>query len=267
MQSKNHYKTLQFVKGLVVDVGLKLKQLFVSENINDVDIKDKGDLVTFADKLAEETIIKALQKEYPYYSIFSEESGVSGDGDLVWVVDPLDGTTNFVMRNAFWNVSVALLDKKAGIPILGVVFAPMYDALYWALWQHGAYKNGKRLKIKPPSTELHAFCYGDNLTDRARAADYYKNCLLAKKQCRQLGSAQLELAYVAEGTLSSMFIAGANVYDVLAGVLLVKEAGGIVLDEKQIPWRYDQETRKDVWASYDREVIKQQIKLVPMKEE
>ena len=161
---------------------------------------------------------------------------------LLWVVDPLDGTTNFAMHNAFWNISVSLMDIDTGQVLVGVVYAPMYEKMYYSGRGIGAFVNGKRLRLSKVDRDFskgfHAFCYGNGDEAKERAASYYRYMLAQGYQCRQLGAAQLELAYLAEGIIDTMFIASANVYDVAAGVLLVREAGGVVHNEHGTDWGY-----------------------------
>jgi len=268
--------TLSFVKSLLVDVGEQLKSRFVSREDLKIIQKDDGDLVTSADLEADKTIKRELKRQYPYIDIYSEEDAIApavrtkvsklgfeeNTASLVWVVDPLDGTVNFIANNSFWNVSVSLVDLDTGQVLLGVTYAPMYNKMYYAIHGKGAFVNGKRLDISHPSgagregghkrdaqyaPRINAFCYGKGQGPKDRAFEYAYKMVKKGVVCRQWGAAQLELAYIAEGYIDTMFIPGANLYDVATGVLLIQEAGGIVEDEEGLSWGYMGHI-KDVWA-------------------
>ena len=154
------------------------------------------------------------------------------ESDYIWVIDPIDGTTNFAMKNPFFNTTISLNHKNK--PILALVYAPIFDEFYWAIKEGGAYLNQKRLKISKEEDRLeyllHNFCHGSEKKDKEEAADYYKYFLQNGYQIRQLGAAALEIARIAAGITDSIYVPGANPWDVAAGVLIVKEAGGVVTD-------------------------------------
>jgi myo-inositol-1(or 4)-monophosphatase len=218
------------MSSVVRETGDLLKSEFESRGNYDFSIKAKGEIVTKADKLAEERIIAAIKENHPEHSILSEESGMSGDEEgYVWIVDPLDGTTNFAMKVPFFNTTIALV--KDGKIVLGFVYAPMFDEFYWAVDGEGAYLNDEKIAVNADSeakSSLHAFCYGGE--GKMAAADYYKKSLAEGYQVRQLGAAALELARIGSGILDSIIVPAANPWDVAAGALIVQEAGGVVTD-------------------------------------
>ncbi len=226
--------------------GKLLAQEFESFKRTDARLKGKHEIVTRADLVSEETIIREIKSNYPSHSVLSEESGRSrGHSEFLWIVDPLDGTTNFSMHNPLWAVSIGLARLAAGAAsqaeyelIAGVVYAPYMDELFYARKGAGAELNGRRLAVAKlgGARTLNTFCHGSKEQDIKRAVKYYARQKTRGLDCRQLGSASLELAFVAAGRVDSIYIPGANAWDVAAGVLLVKEAGGRVTDENGRPW-------------------------------
>jgi len=133
------------------------------------------------------------------------------------------------MKNPFFNTTVALIIN--GKVVMGIVYAPMFNEYYWAVDGEGAFLNDKKILVNygaEAKSSLHAFCYG--ASGKMAAADYYKEALYGGYQVRQLGAAALELARIGSGILDSMVVPGANPWDVAAGALIVKEAGGKVTD-------------------------------------
>ena len=224
-----------------------------------IKLKSHHEIVTRADLLSEEAIIKEIKRNFPAHSILSEEMGLIETRNftsLRWIIDPLDGTTNFSMHNPLWCVSIAVaeikMDVKSGLNlkvnsekfekaaeiIIGVVYAPFLDELYVVERGKGATVNGHKINVSDISEGkvLNTFCHGKKDSDIKKALDYYRKQKMRGFDCRQLGSAAIELAYVAAGRIESIVIPGANSWDVAAGVLLVNEAGGNVTDFKGDGW-------------------------------
>lgn len=199
--------------------------------------KSKHEIVTKADLLSEEIIIREIKKNFPSHGILSEEKGeVKSVSDYLWIIDPIDGTTNFTMHNPLWSISIGLAhDDKI---IFGAVYAPVTDELFIAEKNKGANLNGKKIKVSKIKNNmtLNTFCHGSTQKDLKRALDYYKKQKLNGFDCRQLGSAAIELSCVASGRVESIVIPGAHSWDVAAGVLLVEEAGGIITDLNGEDW-------------------------------
>jgi len=217
--------------------GEKLLRSYYKHNRSDAKFKSGHEIVTKSDLASEKIIITTIKKHFPEHRILSEEVGkIPGSSEYLWVVDPLDGTHNFSMHNPLWAVSLALFRKEQ--LILGVVFAPALNELFLAEKDGGAWLNGKRIKVSSyqgPKV-INTFCHGSKVSDIKKALKYYNYHKLHDLDCRQLGSASLELAYTAGGRLESIVIPGANSWDVAAGVLLVKEAGGRVTDFQNKAW-------------------------------
>ncbi len=200
-------------------------------------LKSHHEILTRADLLSEEIIIKEIRKKFPRHRILSEEAGeLKSTSDYIWIIDPLDGTTNFSMHNPLWSVSLALAYREE--LVMGLVYAPVLSELFSAAKGRGAYLNGRKIKVSGahgPKT-LNTFCHGREEKHVRQALRYYAYQKLHALDCRQLGSAAIELAYVASGRIESIVIPGANAWDVAAGILLVREAGGRVTDFAGKDW-------------------------------
>lgn len=211
--------------------GIFLLEQFEQFDRATIAIKSPGQIVTQADLGSEKIIIYEIKRNFPDHAILSEESGADGlTSEYLWVVDPLDGTTNFSFHNPLWSISIGLV--KNGEIVLGVVYAPKIKELFVAEKGKGATLSGKSVRVSSvfPEHSINTFCHGGTRKDIERAMKYATKQKENKIDCRQLGSAAIELAYVASGRVESLFIPGAKAWDVAAGVLLVREAGGWVTD-------------------------------------
>jgi len=205
-----------------------------------IKLKSHHEILTRADLLSEEIIIREIRKNFPHHQILSEESGeTKGASDYLWIIDPLDGTTNFSMHNPLWSISLALALQKE--IVLGLVYAPFLGESFIAEKDKGAKLNNKKVQVSEilKGKVLNTFCHGREEKHVKKAIKYYAYQKLHALDCRQLGSAAIELAYVASGRIESIVIPGANSWDVAAGVLLVREAGGRITDFKGKEWNID----------------------------
>lgn len=203
-----------------------------------VKFKSRHEIVSFADLKAEKIILRIIKSNFPDYAVLSEESGQSDKkSDYLWIVDPLDGSTNFSYHNPFFAVSIGLAYKNK--IVLGVIFAPILKELYLGELGQSSLLNSKKIfvsKIVKNSKALNAFCHSSREKDIRRAVKYYQKQKIHGFDCRQIGSASLELAYVAAGRIESIAIPGAHPWDVAAGAILVSGAGGRVTDFASKPW-------------------------------
>ncbi len=192
--------------------------------------KPDKSLVTKADAESEETIKSILTKEFPNHSFLGEESGYDkAESDYSWIVDPLDGTTNYTIRNPFFDVSIALVCKEE--PILGVVYYPYEGEIFYAEKNGGAHLNGKKIKVSDNDEidkSILTFCHGNEEKDINNIINIFGKLKLTTSNVRQIGAAALELCYVACGRVESFLMAGVNPWDVAAGAIIVKEATGKV---------------------------------------
>ncbi|MCB2100056.1 MAG: inositol monophosphatase [Rhodobacterales bacterium] len=211
-------------KGLVRDFG-EVEQLQVSK-------KGPADFVSTADKKAERTLMKELQRVRPKFGLLMEEGGEIPGADTSnrWLVDPLDGTTNFLHGIPHFCISVAL--ERDGEPFAGVVYEPVGDQLFWAEKGAGAYLNGRRLRV---SARRHMdeglFATGipfKGVRDHPAFLAELEGVMAVSAGVRRFGSAALDLAYVAAGRYDGYWETGLSPWDIAAGIVLVREAGGFV---------------------------------------
>jgi myo-inositol-1(or 4)-monophosphatase len=191
------------------------------------------DLVTEADEQAEQKIKEVLREAFPDHEILTEESGrLEGKGDARWIVDPLDGTTNYVHALPFFATSIAL--EREGEVILGVVHDPIARETYTAERGSGATLNGQTIRVSDADELIRALLATSFSHDQeegvAVGLDLFGRFARLTRGVRQLGAGALDLCYVAAGRLDGCFERGLSAWDVAAGVLIVEEAGGKVTD-------------------------------------
>ncbi len=200
--------------------------------------KRQNDFVTEVDKAAEQAIIDVLLTAYPSHAVLAEESGASSnlkeEGDFVWIIDPLDGTTNFIHGFPQYAISIALQQK--GVVTQAVIYDPVHNDLFTATKGSGAFLNNKRLRVSKTDRLSQALIgtgfmwKGD---DPSRLENFLKMFEVMTKNChglRRPGAATLDLAYVAAGRYDGFFEKNLNIWDIAAGALMVTEAGGLVGD-------------------------------------
>lgn len=195
--------------------------------------KGENDFVTTADHASEAAIVSLLKARHPDHSILAEEGGATaGGGDYEWVIDPLDGTSNFMQGVKFFCVSVAC--RRGRELLAGVVYDPLADELFSAERGGGAFRNGEPIAVSRRPSLAGAFL-ATGYPYRAHAAlDVYlaafREVFLESRGIRRCGAAALDLAYTACGSFDGFFEYALSPWDVAAGALLVTEAGGLVTD-------------------------------------
>ena len=199
-----------------------------------VSVKGPGDYVTAADKRCEKVLRMELEKARPGYGFLMEESGsVNGtDPDHRFIIDPIDGTTNFMHSLPLFGISVAL--ERKGEIVAAVTYNPIMDELFTAEKGAGAFLDNKRLRVANRK-DIHEALLGCGIPHRGRdghAENRAEIALLQSKAIgiRRLGSATLDLAYIAAGRLDAFWERGLNPWDMAAGILLIREAGGFTSD-------------------------------------
>jgi myo-inositol-1(or 4)-monophosphatase len=202
------------------------------ENLK-VTTKAANDFVSDVDKQAEAAIISTIQKAYPDHAIKAEESGhLKGNPDFLWIIDPLDGTTNFL--HSFPQFAVSIAFKERGRLSQAVIFNPINQELFTASRGEGAMLNDRRLRVSKQKG-LEGALLGTGFPFRMQQyldvyLETFKALFPMTAGIRRPGSAALDLAYVAAGRLDGFWEIGLNDWDMAAGALLVEEAGGLVSD-------------------------------------
>jgi myo-inositol-1(or 4)-monophosphatase len=209
---------------------------------HDVRFKGTIDLVTEADQAAEDLIADRLRALCPGHDLLCEEGSIGAalGSTYRWVVDPLDGTTNFAHGLPTFAVSIALED--AGIPVVGVVYDPMRDELFVARKGAGASLNGAPIHVSAVDRLLASILatgFSYDFERRARQAEVWRDFLMRVQAIRQTGSAALNLCYIAAGRLDAYWEQGISAWDVAAGAVMVTEAGGTVSDMRGGAFRSD----------------------------
>ena len=213
-------------RGLVRDFG-EIENLQVSK-------KGTADFVSNADRKAEKVIVRELLKARPRYGFLLEEGGeIEGtDTSNRWIVDPLDGTTNMLHGIPHFSISIAL--ERDGEPVAGVIHEPVYDQMFWAEKGQGAYLNGRRIRVSARrSLEESLFATGIPFAGRKDHGRFLKQLgavMAVSAGVRRFGSAALDLAYVAAGRYEGFWEIGLHPWDLAAGIVLVREAGGFTSD-------------------------------------
>ena len=204
----------------------------------DIAYKGDCDLVTQADKRSEAVIVRRLQKLFPEHAVAAEEgSGKETGSEFRWHVDPLDGTTNFAHAYPCFCVSMAL--AKGNELLLGVVYNPIFEEMFWASRGDGAYLNGKQIHCsKIPELRRSLLCTGFPNHKRHSLPNihYYWDFTLCSHGVRRDGSAALDLACVAAGRFDGFWEFGLKPWDTAAGVVIVEEAGGKITDLEGKPY-------------------------------
>lgn len=199
------------------------------QKVLEVDFKGATDLVTQADVAAEEIIIETISSYFPEHQFLTEEAGKkSTDSDFLWIIDPIDGTTNFVHGYPFYAVSIAVCEKEE--TLAGVVNHVPFGDVYTATRGGGAQCNGKRISVSNTRTLNHAllatgFAY-EHDEIWARNMDYFRTFTDITQGVRRAGAASLDFCHVARGWLDGFWEFGLNPWDMAAGALIVREAGG-----------------------------------------
>ena len=225
---------------LAHQAGALLRQIY-EQGPKQVQAKQTAvDLVTEADLASQKLLVAGLQAAFPGHAIVAEEAPAAlPAAGAFWAVDPLDGTTNFAHGYPVFSVTLALLVDR--VPLLGVTYDPLRDDLYWALQSQGAWRNGRRLQVSATSDLGQSLLATGFHYDRATNPDNnlaeFSYFVPRTRGVRRAGSAALDLAAVACGWLDGFWEKGLNVWDVAAGVLLIREAGGQVMTYDGRPWQ------------------------------
>jgi len=224
---------INFLKKLAVEAGNICLEGSEHLSASDVEYKNPRDLVTIVDKRVEEYLITEIKKIYPDHAFIGEETGRHETGsDSCWIIDPIDGTTSFVHGQPFYSVSIAF--AKGGEVQAGVVHAPALRQLFSAEKNKGAFLNDRAVRVSTTGRMEESVLGTGFACLRAgwknNNMKYLNRIMPAIRDLRRCGSAAVDLAYVAAGKFDGFWELNLNIYDIAAGVLLVKEGGGTVSD-------------------------------------
>ena len=205
-----------------------------------VEHKGEIDLVTAIDRASEKAILAIIGRAFPGHGVLAEESDPrTGDAEHLWVVDPLDGTTNYSRGFPYFCVSVAL--ARAGRVVVAAVYQPLLDEMFTAIRGHGAFLNGKPLRVSGQARLDQAFLATgfpyDIRRSRRNNIDHFSDFATRCLAIRRAGAAALDLAYVAAGRFDGFWELKLRPWDIAAASLLVEEAGGRITGLAGRPWR------------------------------
>jgi len=194
---------------------------------------DESNLVTEIDRKSEDEIVKYIRGNFPSHNILTEETGKhSGNSEYTWVIDPLDGTTNFAHKLPIFAVSIGLI--KGNERVAGVIFDVMRNVIYSCEKGSGSFANGKKLSASKNDNFRHSllvtgFPY-DVVDNPLNAIEIFGTIIKSVRAVRRLGSAAIDFCYTAQGVFDGFWEVNLHPWDVAAGMLIVEEAGGIVTD-------------------------------------
>ena len=223
LKKLNSMKSISANLNIMIRASEKASKILIRDfgEVERLQVSKKGpsDFVTNADIKAEKIIIEELKKAKPKYSIVSEENGIekNKDDSNFWIIDPIDGTINFLHGIPHFAISIALMSRNEIIS--GLIFDPIKDELFYAEKNNGAFFNNQRIRVSKKN-DLNECLF-------ASGGKIIKNLDL---NYRKSGCAALDMAYVASGRYDGYFQKNLNLWDIAAGIILVKEAGGIIND-------------------------------------
>jgi myo-inositol-1(or 4)-monophosphatase len=233
---------LELVKKVGIAAAYKGQRVLLSHynsGKSKVDKKGAIDLVTEADTESEKIIIGTLKKAFPDHTVLAEESGLNkGEADHKWIVDPLDGTTNFAHRLGLFAISIAF--ALSGDTVIAIVLSPVTGELFTAVKGEGAELNGRPINVSNAQTVSESLLvtgFPYNLTNGFNPLmTRFSNCLKASQGVRRLGSAALDLCFVACGRFDGFWEQNLKPWDTAAGELIAREAGATVTDFSNQPF-------------------------------
>jgi myo-inositol-1(or 4)-monophosphatase len=226
-----------FAINLALNAGKILREKFNSKH--EIHYKGEINLVTEADKMSEDLIIAAINSSFPDHGILSEESPAqNSSAKLRWIIDPLDGTTNYAHGYPVFCVSIAL--ENEGVIVLGVIYDPLRKDMFVAVRGGGAYLNGKKMKVSTAATLSRSllatgFPY-DIRTSKSNNLNYFKLMAMEAQAIRRAGAAALDIAYLAAGRFDGFWELKLMPWDMAAGCLMVEESGGVISDMSGGKW-------------------------------
>ncbi len=226
-----------FIQGLAREAGRLLAEKLTRHN--PVYYKGTIDLVTEADRMSEELIVREIARRYPDHGILSEESAAKNERATTrWIIDPLDGTTNYAHGFPFFCVSIAL--EQEGVVVLGVVYDPLRGEMFFGERGKGAFLNGKKIQVSS-ETDLSRSLLATGFPYDIRVSpdnnvNFFSAMIMKAQAIRRPGAAALDLSYLAAGRLDGFWELKLKPWDTAAGCLMVREAGGTISDLSGGQW-------------------------------
>ncbi|MFO7558848.1 MAG: inositol monophosphatase family protein [Desulfobacterales bacterium] len=257
---------LEYVQRIGTDAAFKGAEILHSffGKIENIVKKGEIDLLTEADTASEKMIIETIRKRFPDHAILAEESGLTaGNSEFQWIIDPLDGTTNFAHQLGVFAVSIAFAVN--GEPVIGIVINPVTGEFFSARKGKGAALNGKQIRVSErshvsESLLVTGFPY-DFKTILRPLLQRFENCLGAARGIRRLGSAALDLCYVASGRFDGFWEQNLKPWDTAAGVVIARESGASVTDFSDNPFGVE---KTEILATNGK-IHKEMISLLELK--
>lgn len=223
---------LNVARQAALKAGKLLMASYGKLRTSQIGMKAKNDFVTDLDRRSERLIVSMIKKHFPDHAIQAEEGGVTRGQNALWVIDPLDGTSNYIHQFPQFSVSIAVMDQK-GIQT-GVVYDPLHKEFFHAERKKGAYLNGRRLRVtRVPKLADALMTTGIPFRARDRFDEYlrsFRAISMGSVGLRRGGSAALDLAYVACGRFDGFWEMDLSPWDIAAGALIIQEAGGKITD-------------------------------------
>lgn len=230
---------LEFAKDLAMKGGKILKDNFGKLSKEKIELKGPHDVVTEIDKNVEHLYAQEIKKAYPGHGIIGEEgTSENPEQEFVWVLDPLDGTKNFSYENPFFCTTICLLQNKE--PVASVIYEPITDNLFYATKGGGAFKNGEPVHVSKESdikNSMLLYCHAADPEAIRQAEHYVVELKIASRDASRLRSAGSEMALVAKGVCEAYLMNKLPLWDLAAGALLVREAGGKATDFSGKEWK------------------------------
>ena len=259
---------LELVKKVGIAAAFKGQRVLLSHygrGKSKVDKKGIIDLITEADTQSEKTIIKTIKKAFPDHTILAEESGLSkGNTNYQWIVDPLDGTTNFAHNLGLFAISIAF--ALGGDTVIGIVLSPVTGELFTSVKGKGAELNGHPIRVSNTQTVSESLLvtgFPYNLLDCFKSlVTRFSKCLEASQGVRRLGSAAIDLCFVACGRFDGFWEQNLKPWDTAAGELIAREAGATVTDFSNKPFNI---YKKEILAT-NSHVHEEMISLLELKD-
>jgi myo-inositol-1(or 4)-monophosphatase len=230
---------LQFAQYLAKKSGKILVDNFGKLDESQIEVKGYKDVVTALDKQIERMYVKEIKKKYPDHGIIGEEgTSDNPEGGFVWVLDPLDGTRNYTIQVPFYATTICLMQNNE--PVVGVIYVPQIDKMYSAVKGGDAFLNGKKIHVSEVNKLAESsvlYCHKAEEELIKNAERYAVRLKLAAKGADRLRTAGGEMGLVAEGLCEAYLLDGLPIWDLVAGVLIIREAGGRATDFSGKEWK------------------------------